>query len=107
MAAAVRERIASTGPQSPGRRVGAYLLIAAALLVGYAALSDVEWQGTAQLHTVMEVVATVLALFVGVLALLRYYSFKRGGLFFVGVAFIGTGLLDGYHAVVTSESFSP
>ena len=107
MAAAVRERIASTGPQSPGRRVGAYLLIAAALLVGYAALSDVEWQGTAQLHTVMEVIATVLALFVGVLALLRYYSFKRGGLFFVGVGFIGTGLLDGYHAVVTSEFFSP
>jgi len=63
--------------------------------------------GTAELHTVMEAVATVLALVVGALALVRFYSHKSIPLLFVGTGFIGTGLLDGYHALVTSVFFSP
>jgi len=61
--------------------------------------------GTAQLHTIMEALATILALIVGSLALLRYYTKKNNLYLFIGTGFVGTGLLDGYHAVVSSEYF--
>jgi PAS domain S-box-containing protein len=51
----------------------------------------------------MEVVATLLALNVGAMALVRFYSKKNNTLLIVGVGFIGTGLLDGYHALATSS----
>ena len=107
MAVASMERIASARQSSPGGRLIAYLLTGVALLAVYAALRDAQWEGSAHLHTVMEVIATVLALFVGVLALLKFYGFKRNRLYFLGVGFIGAGLLNGYHAVVTAEFFSP
>ncbi len=107
MAAAPMERIASARQSSPGGRLVAYLLTGGALLAVYAALGDAQWQGSAHLHTVMEAIATVLALFVGVLALLRFYGFRRNRLYFLGVGFIGAGLLNGVHAVVTAECFSP
>jgi len=58
-----------------------------------------------QLHTLMETIATVLALNVGILALVRFYSKKDNTFLFVGTGFFSTGLLDGYHAVVTSSFF--
>ena len=37
------------------------------------------------------------------MALVRFYSKKDNTYLFVGVGFVGTALLDGYHAVVTSD----
>ncbi|MHA2230975.1 MAG: ATP-binding protein [Candidatus Hodarchaeales archaeon] len=65
-----------------------------------------DWEGSTELHTIMEVIATLLALFVGIVALARYYSKKDNTILFIGVGFIGTAFLDGYHAVVTSEWFA-
>jgi hypothetical protein len=84
-----------------------YWVTVAVVLTCSVALDGVRWMGTAELHTVMEAIATVLALVVGVLALVRFYSHKNIPLLFVGTGFIGTGLLDGYHALVTSAFFSP
>ena len=55
----------------------------------------------------MEVVATLLAFIVGIMALVRYYSKKNSTLLIIGAGFIGTAMLDGYHAVVTSSAFAP
>lgn len=89
------------------RRITAYLAIAfglsAVLLLGRGS----TWQGTEELHTLMEVLATFLALIVGVMALLRYYSIKESIFLFIGVGFLGTSFLDGFHAVVTSTYFKP
>lgn len=63
------------------------------------------WLGTAHLHTTMEVVATVLAMVVGVLALVRYYCQKENIFLFLGTGFVGTSFLDGYHAFVSSPAF--
>ena len=53
-------------------------------------------------HVIWEFVSTTLALVVGVLALVRFYSKKQETFLFIGTGFLGTGFLNGYHAVMTS-----
>jgi PAS domain S-box-containing protein len=53
----------------------------------------------------MELAATLLALIVGVLALMLFYAKKDNTFLFIGTGFIGTGFLDGYHTLVTSSVF--
>ncbi len=65
------------------------------------------WTGGAQLHTVMEAIATLLAIMVGAMALVRFYVKKESIFLFVGAGFLGTAFLDGFHAVVTSIYFKP
>lgn len=79
-----------------------HVAFVAALVVLAVALRDADWRITAELHTVIEAVATVLALMCGSAALVRYHTRQEGLFLFVGVAFLGAGLLDGYHAVVTA-----
>lgn len=69
-------------------------------------LRNSTWQGNAELHTLMEVIATTLATTVGILALIHFYTKKDSTFLFVGTGFLGTALLDGYHAVVTSTFFA-
>lgn len=87
-----------------GRKL-TYLVFFLVLFLGGLALKDSTWQGSMQLHTLMEVIATVLALNVGILALVRFYSKKDNTFLFVGTGFFTTGFLDGYHAIVTSSYF--
>ena len=82
-----------------------YWLVGLGLSLSYGLLHGHSWQGTAQLHTLMEVVSTFLALMVGGMALVRYYSKPDVVLLILGVGFIGTAFLDGYHALVTSSWF--
>ena len=82
---------------------GGGLMVLFLALQAYNPVSD--WRGSDDLHTIMEVVATMLAFMVGSLALVRYYSRKEAAILFVGVGFLGTGVLDGYHAAVTSVYF--
>jgi len=105
----VTDYIADTSPtpQTPWRRLIAYLLLGAGLTAAYAAAGGLSWQGSAALHTTMEVVATLLASIVGVIALLRYYARRETGILFVGAGFLGTAFLDGYHALVTSAFIRP
>ena len=86
-------------------RVVTYWAVGVGLTLAYALLRGSAWQGSTQLHTIMETMATVLALVVGVMALVRFYSRKDGTILIIGVAFFGTAFLDGYHAVVTSTAF--
>lgn len=88
-------------------RIIAYLLTA--LLLGGSGiwLRGSAWQGGAALHTLMEALATLLALYVGTLALIRYFSQREGQFLYIGAGFIGTAVLDGYHALVTSTFFQP
>ncbi len=64
------------------------------------------WIGNTQIHTLTEAVGSSLALLVGPLALVRYYSRRSNAYLFLATAFLGTGVLDGYHAVVTSSFFA-
>jgi signal transduction histidine kinase/DNA-binding response OmpR family regulator len=88
-------------------RMSAYVAVAGALIVGFFILRGSDWTGASSLHSVVEASATILALILGVMGLVRYYSKKNNTFLFIGAAFIGTGLLDGYHGLVTSAYFAP
>ena len=88
------------------RRVLGYWLVAIGLTVGYVMMRGSGWQGSTQLHTLMEGIATLLASIVGAMSLVRFYSKKNNTFLFIGTGFLGTALLDGYHAAVTSAFFA-
>ncbi len=83
-----------------------HIALAVSLVLAYAALTDSTWQGSTELHTITEVIAAILALIVGLVAIVRFYAKKNNTYLFVGTGFIGTALLDSYHAVVTSSFFN-
>ena len=87
-------------------RVINYVLVSLSLFLGYLLLRGSAWQGSTQLHTVMETAASLLALLVGVLAMVRFYTKRNNTFLFIGTGFVGTALLDGYHAIVTSTFFA-
>ncbi|MFA6121973.1 MAG: diguanylate cyclase [Sideroxydans sp.] len=89
------------------KRSHSYLVVTFALLVGGALLNDIDWQGSVNFHTLMESLATLLALFVGTMALIRYFSQRDDLFLYIGAGFIGTAFLDAYHAIVTSAFFLP
>lgn len=89
------------------RRIAIYLMTTLGLCAIFAIFGGSNWQGTEDTHTLMESIATTLALLVGALALVRFYSMKDNTILLVGTGFLGTALLDGYHAIITSTSFAP
>lgn len=91
----------------PKARILTYWLLGVGLTLSYAALRGVDWRGSTELHTLMESVATVLAVVVGAMALVRFYSKQDSPILFIGVGFLGAAFLDGYHAIVTSAFFAP
>jgi signal transduction histidine kinase/CheY-like chemotaxis protein len=92
-------------PKTIQNRIATYIIVFIVLFFGYFLLRDVPWQGSTQLHTLMETVATLLALIVGTMALVRFYSKKDNTFLLIGTGFLGTAFLDGYHAIVTSTFF--
>lgn len=88
-------------------RAAAFLLTGLTLVGTYVWLECITWTGgSTTLHTLMEVVATLTAFIVSALALVRYYAHRHNTILIIGVAFLGTGLLDGYHMIVTCSWFS-
>ncbi len=75
-------------------------LILALTLVGLvmlmAAVRTADWTSGAALHTTLEACATMLAVWVGTLSLVRYYSRKLSPYLFLGAGFLGTAALDAH-----------
>jgi PAS domain S-box-containing protein len=92
--------------KSRPQRCYAYLAISIALTSLYALTRGNGWQSGGEFHTLLELGATLLALIVGIMALLRYYSRNDSVFLVVGAGFLGTAFLDGYHALVTSSWLS-
>ncbi|MCC3860175.1 ATP-binding protein [Pseudemcibacter aquimaris] len=88
-------------------RMITYLIVGIGFSLFYVALRGNPWMGNSELHVIMEVAATLLAFFVGTLALVTYYSKKNSTILFIGAGFLGTAFLDGFHGIVTSSFFAP
>lgn len=88
--------------KGPYRR---YILVLALLFLLAFAFQTVIWKSDVHVHTILEVIATVVAAVVGSLALVRFYSKKSNRFLFIGTGFIATAFLDGYHGLVTSDWF--
>jgi len=87
------------------RRRTIYLAAAVATALLYVCVRESTWQGSTQNHTLTESATTLIALIVGILALVRFYSKKLNTFLFIGSGFLGAGFLDGYHALVSSPAF--
>jgi PAS domain S-box-containing protein len=81
--------------------------LALAVLGGYlwVLLAGNGGAGSAQAHTLMELVATVLALVAGGIALVRFYSRPEMGFLVLGAGLVGAGLLDGSHCLLSAAGF--
>lgn len=86
-------------------RIRGYLLFGLVLVMMAIVMTNVHWVSSASVHTQMEGLATLTALIVGVMALIRYYSHAENKYLLVGIGFIGTALLDGFHGAVSSIWF--
>jgi len=64
-------------------------------------VGHITWVGNAEIHTIVETIATLLAFVTGAMALVRYYSQKNATYLIVVSGFLAAGFLDAYHAVVT------
>jgi len=88
-------------------RIATYFITAIAFTVLYITIRGNDWKGSAELHTIMEVISTLLAIMVASMAMVRYYTKKEIIFLLLGMGFVGTAFLDGYHAIVTSTYFRP
>jgi hypothetical protein len=90
-------------PTKPASRRGfIYIFLVLALLLGSVPAHRSTWQGSAELHTLLETVATLLGLITGAKALIRYYAKKSDMFLFLGTGFLGGAVLNGYHTLATS-----
>jgi signal transduction histidine kinase/CheY-like chemotaxis protein len=86
-------------------RILVYALVPVVLLLARLPLYRTAWHGNAELHTVLESVATEMALIAGAMALVRYYTKKSSAFLILGSAYLGAGLFDAYHTILTSSLF--
>lgn len=62
---------------------------------------------TSLTHSLVQSIATIIAFFVGAAALYNFYSGQSSKymLLYIGVGFIGTFIIDGYHTILTTSWF--
>lgn len=85
--------------KSERRRALGYTLLLIGLATGSLLASGRSGWSDAHVHLVAEALATMAALSLGLLALVRFYSKKNNVFLFLGTGFLATAVLDGYHAV--------
>jgi PAS domain S-box-containing protein len=103
---ALRAVEADLAGEDQGReRLTVLWVILVVLVGGTLLLRGTPWTGSTGVHTLMEAGATVLALMVGALALVRFYSRKQATFILIGTGFFGAGLLNLNHALLTAERF--
>jgi len=95
-------RVPNRNGPATGRGV-LYLVVSVLLLVGAVLLSSSPWVSGVQTHTLLEVGAHLISLFVALIAFVRFYTRPKTTFLFVAAAFLSTAFLDGYHALVTSS----
>jgi len=91
-------------PDRSKPRVAIYVAVSIALVVAFFSarrFADVEFANFDALSTT----AAAFALIVGVSTLVRYHTRPNNTQLFIGVAFVGTGVFDLYHAFLGSAYF--
>ena len=88
-------------PQSE-RSAAIYWMLLAVLFLAFNIFRRFPVDDDPARHVIWEFISTTMALIVASLSLVRYYSKKQRTFLFIGTGFLGTGLLNGYHAVMTS-----
>lgn len=87
------------GGDRTATRATIYFFVVLVLLVGAVGFSRSSWTSGPVLHGTLQALSSLLALVVGSLALVRFYSKKQETFLFIGTGFLGTGLLDLFPAL--------
>jgi hypothetical protein len=74
-----------------GRSIG-YVLLIATMLIGAFVFQKMAWKSNREMHTLLERIATGLALISGAMSLVRYYTKNTGTFLLLGTGFLGTVL---------------
>jgi signal transduction histidine kinase/DNA-binding response OmpR family regulator len=83
-------------------RSTSYIVLTLVVLLASPIFRAMSWRTNGELHTLLESIATVLALICGAMALVRYYTKRSSTFLLLGSGFLGTALLNAYHTVITS-----
>jgi PAS domain S-box-containing protein len=98
----VESRIAA--PET--RRLAVYAGVTLFFLLLSWALGSIAWSGDPYFHRMTETAAGMIAVMIGVMALTRHYSRKSSTFLLLGAAFVGTGLLDVHHGILSSPGLT-
>ena len=93
----------SIEPDRTRVRALCYAATTVVLIAVFFGARTLSWVSPEWVHTLLESLAAGTAATVGVIALVRYYSRRNSTLLLIGAGFLGTALLDAFHAVVTAE----
>ncbi|MGB5060081.1 MAG: GAF domain-containing protein [Candidatus Promineifilaceae bacterium] len=88
-----------SSPTKAVTRIRIYGTLFVLMAVARYLLPPDAWQGNLTRHMALEFMAAMLAGFVGMLALVRYFTRRDNVFLFIGVGFVGAGLLDGLHVL--------
>lgn len=80
-----------------------YLIIYVILWTVYYLSRRMNWQLDIDLHTLMEMVGSILSIFIAVFAYVRYFSKKNNMYLFISTGFLVEGSFRGIHAILTSR----
>jgi len=89
-------------PDRAPERSTVYWIILVVLVVGAYLMKELDFTTDQSRHTIWEFISTTLAFVVGALALVRFYSKKQATFLFIGTGYLGAGVLEAYHALMTS-----
>jgi signal transduction histidine kinase/DNA-binding response OmpR family regulator len=78
------------------KRIAAYTAILLLLVIFRLTLNTSNWIGSATLHMAVEFVSASFALFVGILAMARFFTKQNSTYFFIGIGLMGAAWLDFY-----------
>jgi hypothetical protein len=70
-------------------KIGLMIVLACILVPGNYFLKENHWTGSLEIHSSFEIVSTLISLFVGIIALVRYYSKKKTSSFLLVLVFLG------------------
>lgn len=95
------------GPDRSAERQTVYWILLLLLLGGALLIRDNPgYRSDTQVHTLVEALATLLAFIIGGLSLVRFYSRKQATFLLIGTGFLGAGLLDLNHTLITTDLLS-
>ena len=87
------------------RKVLTYYFLGGILIISNFIFRHSILQGAEQLHTLIEFLAALLALIIGSIALIRFYTMQDPVFLILGAGFLGISFLDCFQGVTTSVWF--
>ena len=88
------------------RRRVSYIIFPIVLVLLCESAARNYWPDLAFDHVLLETATTLIGVFVGLLALVRYYSKRESKILLIGTALLGAGFLDSIHGFTSSAAMT-